>query len=153
MTESKARVLGCSGTPLDYGEIRPNRVERPWGFILFVGHVSAPDQTHDLIAAIRDPVGRPDAPVSIDQKGRYDTSMRVLSGDYPEKVATILAAGHDIVLHCDSMTEEMTGIISRTAMLDEKALERAERSLRYGKAAGLDAAFRTEFANDFEAVA
>ena len=38
-----------------------------------------------------------------------DTSMKALSGDFPTKPAAILAAGCDIVLHCNGVMEEMRG--------------------------------------------
>ena len=43
-----------------------------------------------------------------------DTSMKALSGDFPTKAASILAAGCDLVLHCNGVFEEMAGIASRT---------------------------------------
>ena len=43
-----------------------------------------------------------------------DISMKALSGDFPSKAAAILAAGCDIVLHCNGVMEEMAGIASRT---------------------------------------
>ena len=42
---------------------------RPWGFILFKRNIDAPDQVRALIEALRACVGRPDAPVLIDQEG------------------------------------------------------------------------------------
>lgn len=45
------------------------REERPWGLILFARNVGEPDQIADLCASFRDCVGRPDAPVLIDQEG------------------------------------------------------------------------------------
>jgi beta-N-acetylhexosaminidase len=43
-----------------------------------------------------------------------DTSMKALSGDFPEKAAAILAAGCDMVLHCNGVMEEMAGIAAGT---------------------------------------
>ena len=60
-----------------------------------------------------------------------DTSMKALSGDFPSKAAAILAAGCDLVLHCNGVMEEMAGIASRTTGLYGKSLERAERALNY----------------------
>ena len=57
-----------------------------------------------------------------------DTSMKALSGDFPTKAASILAAGCDLVLHCNGVMEEMAGIASRTTILTGKSLERAERA-------------------------
>jgi beta-N-acetylhexosaminidase len=69
MTESKAMILGSSGSTLTADEIALYRDERPWGFILFTRNCLEPSQISDLVAAMRDAVGRPDAPVLIDQEG------------------------------------------------------------------------------------
>ncbi len=69
MTESNAMILGASGTSLTADEIALYRNERPWGFILFARNISEASQVADLVAAMRDAVGRPQAPVLIDQEG------------------------------------------------------------------------------------
>lgn len=69
MTESKAMILGASGPTLTADEIALYRDERPWGFILFARNCVEPQQIADLTAAMRDTIGRPDAPVLIDQEG------------------------------------------------------------------------------------
>lgn len=69
MTESKAMILGSSGPTLTADEIALYRDERPWGFILFARNCVEPQQITDLVAAMRDSIGRPDAPVLIDQEG------------------------------------------------------------------------------------
>ncbi|WP_117195642.1 beta-N-acetylhexosaminidase [Rhizobium terrae] len=69
MTESKAMILGSSGPTLTADEIALYRDERPWGFILFARNCVEPQQIADLVSAMRDSVGRPDAPVLIDQEG------------------------------------------------------------------------------------
>src|SRR6185295_9171063 len=82
-----------------------------------------------------------------------DTSMKALSGDFPDKAAAILAAGCDIVLHCNGVMEEMRGIVSRTLPLQGKSLERAERALSTiaGRDAVMEADIRVEFASYFDA--
>lgn len=84
-----------------------------------------------------------------------DTSMKALSGDFPTKAAAILAAGCDLVLHCNGVFEEMSGIASRTTALEGKSLARAERALTYvkGRDVAEETAIRAEFATYFEAVA
>ncbi|WP_442578364.1 beta-N-acetylhexosaminidase [Mesorhizobium sp. ASY16-5R] len=339
MTESKAMILGCAGKSLTDDEIRFYRDERPWGFILFARNIGEPQQISDLVASMRDTVGRPEAPVFIDQEGgrvqrlrppiapnypagasvgalyredreaglraawllarlhafdllRFgitadclpvldvpiegasdvigsraygkdpetvaalggaaaegllsggvlpvmkhmpghgrafsdthfelptvdtplgelrrhdfapfkalnhlpigmtahvvysaidptapattsekvvreiirgeigfdgllvsdDTSMKALSGDFPEKAAAILAAGVDIVLHCNGVMQEMSGIASLTKPLAGKSLARAERALSYIKDRdqAAETEVRAEFARYFEAVA
>lgn len=69
MSESKAMILGASGPILTADEIALYRNERPWGFILFARNIQETSQISDLVAAMRDSVGRPDAPVLIDQEG------------------------------------------------------------------------------------
>jgi len=339
MTESKSMILGCAGKSLTPEEVRFYRGERPWGFILFARNVGETEQIRDLVASMRDAVGRSDAPVFIDQEGgrvqrlrpplapnypaggalgalwrndrdagrraawlmarlhafdllRHgitadclpvldvpvegasdvigaraygkepgavielgraaaeglmsggvlpvmkhipghgrafadthfelptvdtplselrshdfapfkalnhlpmamtahvvysavdpenpattsarvvndiirgeigfdgllmsdDTSMKALSGDFPAKAAAILAAGCDLVLHCNGVFEEMSGIASRTTALAGKSLERAERALTYIKDRDLanETEIRAEFATYFDAVA
>ncbi|MEH3093608.1 MAG: beta-N-acetylhexosaminidase [Agrobacterium cavarae] len=69
MTESKAMILGCSGLTLTLGEIALYKAEQPWGFILFGRNIGDAQQITDLVASMREAVGRPDAPVLIDQEG------------------------------------------------------------------------------------
>lgn len=84
-----------------------------------------------------------------------DTSMKALSGDFPTKAASILAAGCDLVLHCNGVFEEMAGIASRTTGLEGTSLERAKRALTYIKNRDTveEAEIRAEFATYFDAVA
>src|SRR5882757_2086040 len=84
-----------------------------------------------------------------------DTSMKALSGDFPTKAASILAAGCDLVLHCNGVFEEMAGIASRTTGLEGKSLERAKKALTYIKKSDAveETEIRAEFATYFEAVA
>ncbi|MBX3581915.1 MAG: beta-N-acetylhexosaminidase [Rhizobiaceae bacterium] len=84
-----------------------------------------------------------------------DTSMKALSGDFPSKAAAILAAGCDIVLHCNGEMEEMAGIASRTKGLEGASLERANRALSFIKEqdAADEPEIRAEFATYFRETA
>jgi beta-N-acetylhexosaminidase len=64
-----AAILGCSGPILTPEERTFFRRVKPWGFILFKRNVETPDQVRALVDALRDTVGRADAPVLIDQEG------------------------------------------------------------------------------------
>ena len=69
MSESKAVIFGCAGPELLAGEASFFADTRPWGFILFGRNITSLSQVADLTASLRESVGRPDAPVLIDQEG------------------------------------------------------------------------------------
>jgi beta-N-acetylhexosaminidase len=84
MTESKSMILGCAGKSLSREETRFYRGECPWGFILFARNVSEPEQLRDLVAEMRDCVGRGNAPVFVDQEGGRVQRLRPpLAPNYP----------------------------------------------------------------------
>jgi beta-N-acetylhexosaminidase len=62
-------ILGCAGERLDTAERSFFAAADPLGFILFRRNCANPAQLRDLVAALRDSVGRPQAPVLIDQEG------------------------------------------------------------------------------------
>lgn len=64
-----AAIFGCSGPELTAEEAAFFRAVRPWGFILFARNIEAPAQVCQLTAALRETVGRHDAPVLVDQEG------------------------------------------------------------------------------------
>jgi beta-N-acetylhexosaminidase len=66
---ARAFITGVAGlllTPEERGFLRDSE---PWGFILFKRNVDTPAQVRDLVGALRETVGRSDAPVLIDQEG------------------------------------------------------------------------------------
>jgi beta-N-acetylhexosaminidase len=65
----KAAIFGCAGAALSAQERAFFAAENPFGFILFARNVQAPDQVRALVKALRESVGRMDAPVLIDQEG------------------------------------------------------------------------------------
>ncbi|GAB4192335.1 MAG: beta-N-acetylhexosaminidase [Thalassobaculales bacterium] len=69
MTTVKAAILGCEGSTLSSAEAAFFRAQNPWGFILFQRNCEEPDQVRALVGALREAVGRADAPVLIDQEG------------------------------------------------------------------------------------
>jgi beta-N-acetylhexosaminidase len=66
---TSACILGCAGPVLSGEEQAFFRDVRPWGFILFKRNIETPDQVRALVEALRETVGRADAPVLIDQEG------------------------------------------------------------------------------------
>ena len=65
----KALICGCSGPTLSEEEHAFFLETRPFGLILFARNVESPHQVRALVAEFRGLVGRPDAPVFIDQEG------------------------------------------------------------------------------------
>src|ERR671913_447270 len=66
---TRAFIAGCSGFEPTPDEVAFFREAQPWGFILFRRNVDSPEQVRALCAALRDTVGRTDAPILIDQEG------------------------------------------------------------------------------------
>jgi len=64
-----AVILGCTGLTLSAWERDFYRDADPFGFILFARNCESPSQVRRLTAALRDAVGRADAPILIDQEG------------------------------------------------------------------------------------
>jgi len=81
-----------------------------------------------------------------------DLSMRALSGDFAERTEASLAAGCDVVLHCNGVMDEMRPVARAAHPLAGKALERADRACKLLSAGdGLDIALlRAEFQSHFE---
>jgi beta-N-acetylhexosaminidase len=66
---TKAFITGIAGITLTAAERDFIAAERPLGFILFKRNVETPAQVTSLIGELRKAVGRPEAPVLIDQEG------------------------------------------------------------------------------------
>ncbi len=62
-------IFGCSGTVLTDAEKDFFKNVDPLGFILFARNVETPAQVKNLVASLRETVGRENAPVLIDQEG------------------------------------------------------------------------------------
>lgn len=65
----RALIVGCAGPALLPAEADLFAATQPLGFILFGRNCADPDQLAKLVADLRRAVGRPDAPVLIDQEG------------------------------------------------------------------------------------
>src|SRR5579871_1177952 len=65
----RAFIAGCRGPSLSDEERAFFRETDPWGLILFKRNVDSREQLKALTQSFRDCVGRPDAPVLIDQEG------------------------------------------------------------------------------------
>jgi beta-N-acetylhexosaminidase len=58
-----------------------------------------------------------------------DVSMNALAGSLAERTRAIVAAGCDMVLHCNGKLDEMREVASQTPELSGKALQRANKAL------------------------
>ena len=58
-----------------------------------------------------------------------DVSMNALAGSLAERTRALIAAGCDMVLHCNGKLDEMQDVARETPELTGKALERAKRAL------------------------
>ena len=67
--DAKAFITDCDGAEITAEERALFDGERPWGLIVFGRNVQSREQLVDLTASFRDVVGRPDAPVLVDQEG------------------------------------------------------------------------------------
>jgi beta-N-acetylhexosaminidase len=66
---ARAFITGLSGLNITPDERAFLRAAQPWGLILFKRNVSSPEQISALVGGFRAVLGRPDAPVLIDQEG------------------------------------------------------------------------------------
>jgi beta-N-acetylhexosaminidase len=64
-----------------------------------------------------------------------DVSMNALAGSIAERTRAILAAGCDMVLHCNGKLDEMRQVAGEVSELSGKALQRADQALAQRKAA------------------
>ena len=72
----RACILGVAGLALIAEERAFFAEAQPLGFILFARNIEAPPQVRVLVESLRAAVGRPDAPVLIDQEGGRVARLR-----------------------------------------------------------------------------
>lgn len=58
-----------------------------------------------------------------------DLSMKALSGDFAARAESALAAGCDVVLHCNGEADEMTTVAAGTRQLDDEGTRRLGKAL------------------------
>ena len=97
-----AAIFGCAGPALGESEAAFFREVQPWGFILFGRNIESPDQVRALTSALRETVGRADAPILVDQEGgRVARFAPPHWPRYPPAAAYARLAADDPVLGCE----------------------------------------------------
>ncbi|WP_417579466.1 glycoside hydrolase family 3 N-terminal domain-containing protein [Pelagibacterium sp.] len=81
MTTPLALFVGMPGLELTPSEIAFFRETNPFGLFLFRRNLETPEQIKHLCAQFREAVGRPDAPIYIDQEG--GRVQRLDNGNWP----------------------------------------------------------------------
>ena len=91
-----AVIFGCAGAALSDAERRFFADADPLGFILFARNCETPGQLRELVASLRDSIGRADAPVLIDQEGGRVARLRPPHWRAAPSAGCIgVLAGHD----------------------------------------------------------
>ena len=97
----RAVIFGCAGTGLTDDEKGFFERVRPFGLILFARNVDTADRLRALTTEFREVVGRPDAPVLIDQEGGRVARLREPNWRHPPPAAVFVeAAKNDMNLGC-----------------------------------------------------
>lgn len=131
---------GTLDSHLDLPRVSASRVELESDFNIFKAFRHAPlGMSAHLVFEAIDPRPATTSPVMIElirsQTGFQgllmtdDISMQALSGTVPERGAAALAAGCDLVLHCNGDLEERRALFDRTGEMTEAAQARAEAAL------------------------
>ncbi|MFD1343930.1 glycoside hydrolase family 3 N-terminal domain-containing protein [Litorisediminicola beolgyonensis] len=111
---------------VDFAAFRPF-ADLPLGMtahLVFEAYDDAPATiSPEMIGLIRDQIGF-DGLLMTD-----DISMEALSGTVAERGAASIAAGCDLVLHCNGEMDEMVALMDRVGTLSDAAVARADRAL------------------------
>lgn len=83
----RAAIIGLAGPALTAEEAELCRDLPPFGAILFARNIVEPAQLSDLVEAFRGAVGRPDAPVLVDQEGGRVARLRPPHWRHPPAAA------------------------------------------------------------------
>jgi beta-N-acetylhexosaminidase len=88
-----------------------------------LGETAPATTSPTMIARIRDDLGFSGLLMT------DDISMQALSGTVPERGVASLAAGCDVILHCNGDLAERIALMDRIGMMSEASQRRAEAAL------------------------
>jgi beta-N-acetylhexosaminidase len=106
-----------------------NLSEAPWAMTAHITYTAIDTEnpatlSNKVVRIIREEIGF-DGLLLTD-----DLSMKALTGTFEERTKKSLAAGCDVVLHCNGKMEEMQPIAEACPPMTDKAMARFERSMR-----------------------
>jgi beta-N-acetylhexosaminidase len=107
-----AAIFGCAGLTLTAEEHRFFHDVDPLGFVLFKRNCEAPEQVRALVRALRDSIGRPDAPVLIDQEGGRVARLRPpawRAAPAPGRIGAIAARDRGSALEAARLNASLMG--------------------------------------------
>ncbi len=84
-----AAILGCAGPELTAAEAAFFKAHDPLGFIVFARNLVDPDQARRLTADLRASIGRPDAPILVDQEGGRVARLKAPHWRHPPAADTL----------------------------------------------------------------
>lgn len=150
----KAIIIDCEGLELTDEEKRLFNEQNPYGFILFKRNCDTPDQVKKLVKQMRDAVGRPDAPVLIDQEGGSVSRLKepafkeFPSAGFFKKIAEkdLEKAKHAVYLNALMMAEQLRdlGITVNCTPVVDVAVKESHEFLAGSRVYGDDASQVTE---------
>ncbi|MGE0117592.1 MAG: beta-N-acetylhexosaminidase [Dongiaceae bacterium] len=107
-----AVIFGCAGPTLMESEYTFFRDVDPLGFILFQRNCESPDQVRSLVRDLRGSVGRPEAPVLIDQEGGRVARLRPptwRAAPAPGRIAAIATRDRTLALEAARLNASLMG--------------------------------------------
>jgi beta-N-acetylhexosaminidase len=107
-----AAILGCAGPVLTDEERRFFEDVDPLGFVLFKRNCESSAQLRTLVRALRDSVGRADAPVLVDQEGGRVARLRPpewRAAPPPGKIGAIAARDRGLALEAARLNASLMG--------------------------------------------
>jgi beta-N-acetylhexosaminidase len=107
-----AAIFGCAGPALTESEYAFFGEVDPLGFILFQRNCESPDQVRSLVRDLRGSVGRPEAPVLIDQEGGRVARLRPptwRAAPAPGRIAAIAARDRALALEAARLNASLMG--------------------------------------------
>ncbi|WP_374651644.1 beta-N-acetylhexosaminidase [Dongia sp.] len=112
-----AAILGCAGPELTAAERDFFRAVDPLGFIVFARNLIEPEQSRRLAADLRAAIGRPDAPILVDQEGGRVARLKAPHWRHPpaaDRFGAIAATDRARAAEAVRLNHELMAVEMRT---------------------------------------